>query len=322
MVRLLPTLFVGLLACSADPAPAKPAPTPTPASVAPASVAPASVAPASAAPASAASASVASKSSAQITPGRVVAIGDLHGDFQATRKVLQLAGLTNEQDAWIGGKTTLVQTGDVLDRGDGEAQIFGLLFDLRDQAQAAGGRVVLMNGNHEVMNIQGDLRYVTPGAAVAFGPDRKAAFAPGSIWAKRLAELPIITQVGDTIFAHGGVLPQHARYGVAKINAEAKAWMRGDAAALPVALRGADSPIWTRLFSSGDVTPHCATLAQTLDLLKAKRLVVGHTVQRGGPTSDCNGQVWRIDVGMSAHYGGAPAALEIVGDQVRILTAP
>lgn len=299
MARLLPTLFVGLLGCTAQPAPAQSAPP----SSAPASGAPTGV--------------------TQTVPGRVVAIGDLHGDFQATRKVLQIAGLTDAQDAWIGGKTTLVQTGDVLDRGDGEAQIFGLLFALRDQAKAAGGRVVLMNGNHEVMNVQGDLRYVTPGAAAAFGPDRKAAFAPGSAWAKRLAELPIIAQVGDTVFAHGGVLPQHARYGIAQINAEAKAWMRGDVAALPVTLRGAESPIWTRLYSAGDAAANrCATLAQALDLLKAKRLVVGHTVQRGGPTSDCNGRVWRIDVGMSAHYGGAPAALEIVGDTVRILSAP
>lgn len=306
-LRLLPML--ALLACSAEPTSAQPTPaqrTPAPA----ASARPASTAPKASAP---------TKIPA---PERLVAIGDLHGDFQATQAVLRLAGLTDSNNAWIGGKTILVQTGDVLDRGDGEAQIFALLFDLRAQAKAAGGRVVLMNGNHELMNVQGDLRYVTPGASASFGPDRKAAFAPGSDWAKRLADLPIIAQVGETVFAHGGVLPQHARYGVDKINAEARAWMRGEVAAYPVAMRGADSPIWTRLFSSGDVTAHCATLAQTLELLKAKRLVVGHTVQRGGPTSACDGKVWRIDVGMSAHYGGKPAALEIVGDAVRVLSTP
>lgn len=254
-------------------------------------------------------------------PTRLVAIGDLHGDFQATQKVLRIAGLTDAKDAWIGGKATLVQTGDVLDRGDGEAQIFALLFALRDQAKAAGGRVVLMNGNHEIMNAQGDLRYVTPGAAAAFGPDRKAAFAPGSKWASQLAELPIIAQIDGTVFAHGGVLPQHARYGIAKINAEAKAWLLGQTPSLPPTMRGPDSPIWTRLYSTGEAAARCATLGQTLDLLKAKRLVVGHTVQPGGPTSDCDGRVWRIDVGMSAHYGGEPAALEIVGDKVRVLTA-
>lgn len=249
---------------------------------------------------------------------RVVAVGDLHGDFEATRAVLRLAGLINAQDDWSGGATTLVQTGDVLDRGDGEAQIFALLFKLQQQAPKAGGKVVLLNGNHEIMNVQGDLRYVTPGARTLFGPDRKAAFAPGSEWAKRLAALPIIAQIGDTVFAHGGVLPAHARYGIERINAEAAAWMIGEAP-YPQVLRGPNSPIWTRLYSMGATPERCAVLTETLAVLKAKRMVVGHTVQKGGPTSDCNGTVWRIDVGMSKHYGGQPAALEIVGDRVTVL---
>lgn len=249
---------------------------------------------------------------------RIVAVGDLHGDFEATQKVLRLAGLIDAKGDWSGGKTTLVQTGDVLDRGDGEAKIFALLFKLQAQAPKAGGTVVLLNGNHEVMNVQGDLRYVTPGAATLFGPDRKAAFAPGSDWAKRLARLPIIAQVGETVFVHGGVHPKHARYGIARINAEAAAWMIGEAPYPPV-LRGPESPIWSRRYSMGAAPQRCATLAETLTLLKAKRMVVGHTVQKGGPTSDCDGKVWRIDVGMAAHYGGTPAALEIVGDQVRII---
>lgn len=249
---------------------------------------------------------------------RVVAVGDLHGDFAATRDVLRLAGLIDAKDDWSGGAATLVQTGDVLDRGDGEAQIFALLFKLQTQAPAAGGRVVLLNGNHEIMNVQGDLRYVTPGAATHFGPDRKAAFAPGSAWAKRLAALPIIAIVEGSVFVHGGVHPEHARYGIDKINAEAKAWMEGTAP-YPVALQGPESPIWSRLYSASAAPERCAILAETLAHLKAKRMVVGHTVQKGGPTSDCDGKVWRIDVGMSAHYGGAPAALEIVGDQVRVI---
>jgi hypothetical protein len=249
-----------------------------------------------------------------------VAIGDLHGDYQATLKVLELAGLRDVDGQWIGGKTTVVQTGDVLDRGDGEAEIYNVLFDLQTQAKAAGGQVILLNGNHEFMNIQGDLRYVTPGAKTAFGADRTAAFAPGSEWAKRLAKHPTIAQVGDTIFAHGGVLPAHARYGIERINREGQAWMLGRAP-YPPALHGPDSPIWTRLYGREGTPNQCETLQATLALLKAKRLVVGHTVQRGGPTRGCNGQLWRIDVGMSAHYGGSPAAIEIRGDSVRVLTA-
>ena len=53
-----------------------------------------------------------------------------------------------------------------------------------------------------------------------------------------------------------------------------------------------------------------------LDAVGVSRMVVAHTVQPQGINSACNGQVWRVDVGMSAHYGGSAAGLEIVGDYV------
>ncbi|MEZ4463897.1 MAG: metallophosphoesterase [bacterium] len=265
-------------------------------------------------------------------PGRLVAVGDLHGDLAATRRVLRLAGLIDEADAWSGGTTTLVQTGDVLDRGDDEVAIYQLLWRLQGEAQAAGGAVVLLNGNHEIMNVQGDLRYVTPGGARAFSaadapPEvaleaRRQALVPGGEWATHFARQPIIAVVGDTAFAHGGVLPAHARYGLDRLNQETAAWLRGERPDLPPPMATPDAPIWTRLFSMGAAPERCAVLGEALALLGARRMVVGHSVQADGPTSDCDGRVWRIDVGLSAHYGGKPAALEIRGDAVRVLQAP
>jgi len=60
-------------------------------------------------------------------------------------------------------------------------------------------------------------------------------------------------------------------------------------------------------------------LSRALGALGARRMVVGHTVQKGGITSACGDRVWRIDVGMSAYYGGRPEALEIAGESIRIL---
>eukprot|EP00959_Pyramimonas_sp_CCMP1952_P450768 9437610-Pyramimonas_sp.AAC.1 len=103
-------------------------------------------------------------------PARVVAIGDLHGDMDQAIRSLQIAGVVG-QDArgpeevhWTGGNTHLVQTGDVLDRGDDEISILLLLQKLRTEANEAGGAVHLLNGNHELLNIAGDFRYVTQGA--------------------------------------------------------------------------------------------------------------------------------------------------------------
>jgi hypothetical protein len=93
---------------------------------------------------------------------RIVAVGDLHGDYDEFVAVLQSAGLVNRGADWIGGKTHLVQLGDVPDRGPNPRKIMDLLIKLEKQAQRAGGYVHALIGNHETMNIYGDLRYTTP----------------------------------------------------------------------------------------------------------------------------------------------------------------
>ncbi len=99
---------------------------------------------------------------------RVVAIGDLHGDFTVWRDIASAAGLIDAGGHWIGGKTVLVQTGDVPDRGPDTRKIIDDLMRLQREAARAGGRVVAMVGNHEAMNLTDDLRYVTPGEYAAF----------------------------------------------------------------------------------------------------------------------------------------------------------
>lgn len=94
---------------------------------------------------------------------RIVAIGDVHGDYDQLVTVLRMADLINKRGKWIGAETHLVQTGDIPDRGPDSAKIIRLLQKLADQASRKGGYVHLLIGNHEVMNIYGDLRYVHPG---------------------------------------------------------------------------------------------------------------------------------------------------------------
>ncbi|EED31730.1 metallophosphoesterase [gamma proteobacterium NOR5-3] len=94
---------------------------------------------------------------------RVVAIADLHGDYQSYITVLEQAGLVNGRGRWTGGTTHLVQLGDVPDRGPDTARIIEHLMKLETQAKKAGGKVHALIGNHEVMNMTGDLRYVHPG---------------------------------------------------------------------------------------------------------------------------------------------------------------
>lgn len=99
---------------------------------------------------------------------RIVAVGDLHGDYGAYRAIVRAAGLVDRSDRWVGGDAIFVQTGDVPDRGPDSLRIMRHLMQLQLQAARAGGRVVALVGNHEAMNVTGDLRYVHPGEFAAF----------------------------------------------------------------------------------------------------------------------------------------------------------
>lgn len=198
--------LLGLLnACSrSEP---QPRPTPTPRAVTAAKVAPA----ATATPVAPASVTADAPALARPAAKLVIAVGDLHGDLAATRRALRLAGVIDERDQWIGGETVVVQTGDILDRGDDERAILELTDRLHEAAPRSGGAFIGLSGNHEVMNVAQDFRYVTPGGFSAFRAEggRDVAFRPAGSLARRLAERPIVAQVGDTVFVHGGVLPKH-----------------------------------------------------------------------------------------------------------------
>jgi hypothetical protein len=95
-------------------------------------------------------------------PTRVVAVADVHGAYEEFVALLERVGLTDANRRWAGGTATFVQTGDVVDRGARTRECLDLIMDLERQAPLAGGTVVPLLGNHEVMNLIGDLRYVTP----------------------------------------------------------------------------------------------------------------------------------------------------------------
>jgi len=99
---------------------------------------------------------------------RIVAIGDLHGDHDAWVAIAQAAGVIDRKGKWTGGKTTLVQLGDVVDRGPDSLKIIRDLMRLQREAPRRGGKVYVLVGNHEAMNMTNDLRYVHPGDFAAF----------------------------------------------------------------------------------------------------------------------------------------------------------
>eukprot|EP00966_Prymnesium_polylepis_P010317 238078-Prymnesium_polylepis.1 len=251
------------------------------------------------------------------------AIGDLHGDLERAHAALGLAGLANASGHWLGGTATLVQTGDLVDRGPHSLEVIKLFEALEVQAHAAGGRLQRLLGNHEVLNMEGDVRYVHPAELSSVGGRAKwsALFEPNEgALASRLTKYPTATVAGSgacrTLFVHGGLQPRYLRGGggwsaqLADLNERFRGGLllarkgRGGAANLDkesrqkLELLGNEGPVWYRGYALGQESAVCDALRATLDAAGAWRMVVGHTI-----TADhthvqvrCGGLYHMIDV--------------------------
>jgi hypothetical protein len=194
---------------------------------------------------------------------RVVAIADIHGAYDAMVATLQNVGILDQDLAWVGGTSRLVVVGDILDRGPRSRDAMDLLMRLEGEAQAAGGYVHVLIGNHESMNMMGDLRYVSAAEYAAFAPDEteqqrerwfqawlsrqpspqnmpelrkrfdgtfppgffalRAAFGPDGQYGAWLLDKPALAVINGTAFVHGGLSPVVAELGLDGINTKLRA---------------------------------------------------------------------------------------------------
>lgn len=249
---------------------------------------------------------------------RIIAIGDVHGDYKATLLSLRKAGVIDNKNKWIGGSTVVVQLGDQLDRGgrsydngdeDSEFKIMNLFDRLHKQAKSVNGAVYSLLGNHELMNVLGDFSYTSKMGIKHFGSKeaRLEHFRPGGKIALKMAKnRNAILRIGDWIFVHGGLTPRLAqKYKIVEINNLMREYLSGNEKleqnkSFRELFLNNGSILWTRRYS--EEKPDCKTLSQTLEYLGAKKLVVGHTPQ-DKINCKCNKNVWRIDIGMSQAFG-------------------
>jgi len=191
---------------------------------------------------------------------RVVAISDIHGAFDAMVATLSNVGLLDADLNWTGGDTQLVIVGDILDRGPRSRDVLDLFMRLEDEAVAAGGYIHVLLGNHESMNMIGDLRYVSKAEYAAFAPDEsieqrdrwftawaqrdgggddpealrqrfdsefppgffalREAYGPGGAYGQWLLSKPVIVVIDGTAYVHGGLPPTVASLGLDGVNDE------------------------------------------------------------------------------------------------------
>jgi hypothetical protein len=131
-------------------------------------------------------------------PSRIIAIGDIHGSLDGFTAILKKTGLIDDQHKWTGGRTQLLQTGDYTDRGDGTRAVMDLLIALERQAKEAGGRVVALLGNHEVMNLIGETRDVTREIYATFA-DTNSERKQQQAWENYAKLAQLKTQRGDPV---------------------------------------------------------------------------------------------------------------------------
>ena len=229
--------------------------------------------------------------------------GDVHGEFDRVTALLRKVGLIDDSLRWSGGHRHLVMLGDLFDRGDHVTRVLWFLYQLEPQAARAGGGVHVILGNHEVMVMSSDLRYVA-------GKEQMIAFRHGMGYAKLfdprvsvlgrwLAGRPGLMRIDDLLLAHGGMSPAYVDYSLGEFQDTLRAFMGEDlflgwndsvfleefartttldTAGLARRWRfffGPESVMWYRALVRSDTLG--AFLDRVLDRFDARIHVVGHT---------------------------------------------
>ena len=185
----------------------------------------------------------------------MIAFGDVHGAYDELVSLLQTAGVIDDRLQWSAGATHVVSVGDLLDRGDDSRRVMNLLMRLQVEARESDGYLHVVLGNHEALNLTGDLRYVSDGEYAAFAADEqpgqraaamaefatrfadpleaqaefadrfppgffghRAAFRPDGQYGQWLLTLPVMLQIDDVVYVHGGLPPLVAELGLDGLN--------------------------------------------------------------------------------------------------------
>jgi len=299
----------------------------------------------------------------------IIVIGDIHGDYELVLKILKFSKVIDDDLNWIGGDIIIVQLGDQIDSlrpskknninlEANDIKILKFFNELNKKAEKSGGKVISLLGNHEIMNVLGDFRYVSKkdidyfknykdlktGKVFKNGIDgRKYAFSIGNEYANLLActrYSAII--IGEFLFIHSAVLENFAKqFSIHKINTIVRKWLlnelkiQSEIADLNKIISN-DSIFWNRVF--GFLPPYLSIdnpdcekyIKPILKIYNVNGIFIGHTpqnlVHNVGINSTCDDKLWRVDSGNSyafniielAHKFKKFEVLEIINKKIKI----
>lgn len=221
-------------------------------------------------------------------PERLFVVSDIEGELDALLKLLRAGGVVDEQLRWTFGTGHVAYLGDLFDRGLHVTECLWLFYELEARANEHGGALHFVLGNHEVMNLTGDLRYVRrkyhENAALLSAP-LSELYSRDTVLGQWLRTRNAAVRIGDELFVHGGVSPTVARakLSIEQLNSALQAalaadtWPKPKDGPLALAAGGSDSLIWYRGYLKAPIVKE-AELDGVLAHLGVRRIVVGHTV--------------------------------------------
>ena len=244
-------------------------------------------------------------------PERLLVVSDLEGNHDVFLAFLRANGVVDKEGRWSWGKGHLVFDGDIVDRGDKVTEILWLIHRLEREAEAAGGRVHYVLGNHETMVLAGDLRYIHPKYVVTserIGRTYDDLFGPDTELGRWLRSKNTVVRVGDFMFVHAGYSPELDTLELEPdaINQRIRdtigppAWPERDQLG-PHLIWHQQGPMWYRghfdaYAAQWGGKPTDEQLDAILERNGAKHIVIGHTVVEDIGWLDAKKRVLGIDV--------------------------
>ncbi len=243
-------------------------------------------------------------------PGKLIAISDIEGNFNGFAAFLLSNGVIDEHFNWAYGDGHLVLVGDFVDRGDYVTQTLWLIYHLEGQAEAQGGKVHFILGNHEIMNIQGNFSYAKAkyrrfakdfGQNEDFRVNNRIIFSNRSALGRWLRSKNIAGKVGPYLFVHAGISPDVLQFDLplSSMNELVREHIDGKVDRPEVAfLMGNAGPHWYRGWVKGiDRYPEAQepVLDQILKRYGVENMVVGHSIVEDVSTF-YNGKIICIDL--------------------------
>lgn len=249
---------------------------------------------------------------------KMVVLSDIEGNFGAFRKLLQNCAVIDTNYNWTFGNGHLVLTGDFFDRGEQVTEVLWLIYSLEEKAKAAGGYVHFVLGNHEIMNLSGDLRYLQPkyfrNAAFLNENYMGGLYGENSEIGRWIRTKNIVEKIGNILFAHGGISTEINKMDITlgKINEMARPFYPDTLYNYPdqkIDTIFSDlGPFWYRGYYKATRLATTAQIDSSLDKFNVKMIATGHTIISDTIRILHNGKLINTDV---HHSGGHSEALLI-----------